>query len=150
MTGNAKIRSEDLRRLAAARLTRNLAALPAPPADPPAPVTDSSSSRDSTWGPRLRLWSSPSDQPGWARPALLVITALAVLSYTWHMGTTIEIYYAAAVRSMSQSWHDFFFGAFDPAGTVTVDKLPGAMWVQALVGAALRLPRVGDPAASGG
>jgi 4-amino-4-deoxy-L-arabinose transferase-like glycosyltransferase len=33
---------------------------------------------------------------------------------------------------MSQSWHDFVFGAFDPAGTVTVDKLPGALWVQAL------------------
>ena len=33
---------------------------------------------------------------------------------------------------MSTSWHDFLFGAFDPAGTVTVDKLPGALWVQAL------------------
>jgi 4-amino-4-deoxy-L-arabinose transferase-like glycosyltransferase len=33
---------------------------------------------------------------------------------------------------MSQSWHDFVFGAFDPAGIVTVDKLPGALWVQAL------------------
>jgi 4-amino-4-deoxy-L-arabinose transferase-like glycosyltransferase len=36
------------------------------------------------------------------------------------------------VRSMSASWRDFWFGAFDPAGTVTVDKLPGALWVQAL------------------
>ena len=33
---------------------------------------------------------------------------------------------------MSQSWHNFLFGAFDPWGTVTVDKLPGAFWVQAL------------------
>jgi 4-amino-4-deoxy-L-arabinose transferase-like glycosyltransferase len=33
---------------------------------------------------------------------------------------------------MSQSWHNFIFGAFDPWGTVTVDKLPGALWVQAL------------------
>jgi 4-amino-4-deoxy-L-arabinose transferase-like glycosyltransferase len=33
---------------------------------------------------------------------------------------------------MSASWHDFLFGAFDPAGTVTLDKLPGAFWVQAL------------------
>jgi 4-amino-4-deoxy-L-arabinose transferase-like glycosyltransferase len=30
------------------------------------------------------------------------------------------------------SWHDFIFGAFDPAGTMTVDKLPGALWLQAL------------------
>ena len=33
---------------------------------------------------------------------------------------------------MSQSRHDFLFGAFDPLGTITVDKLPGALWVQAL------------------
>src|ERR1700733_8430820 len=38
----------------------------------------------------------------------------------------------AAARSMSESWHDFIFGAFDPAGTVTVDKLPGELWLQAL------------------
>jgi 4-amino-4-deoxy-L-arabinose transferase-like glycosyltransferase len=36
------------------------------------------------------------------------------------------------VRSMAGSWHDFAFGAFDPAGTVSLDKLPGAFWVQAL------------------
>jgi hypothetical protein len=39
-------------------------------------------------------------------------------------------FYGAAARSMSESWHDFIFAAFDPAGTVTVDKLPGALWVQ--------------------
>ena len=33
---------------------------------------------------------------------------------------------------MAHSWHDFVFGAFDPAGTITVDKLPGAFWLQAL------------------
>ncbi len=29
------------------------------------------------------------------------------------------------------SWHDFVFAAFDPAGTISVDKLPGALWLQA-------------------
>jgi hypothetical protein len=38
----------------------------------------------------------------------------------------LEFYYAAAVRSMSGSWHNFIFGAFDPAGTISLDKLPGA------------------------
>ena len=47
-------------------------------------------------------------------------------------GASVESFYGAAARSMSESWHDFIFGAFDPAGTVTVDKLPGALWVQAL------------------
>jgi 4-amino-4-deoxy-L-arabinose transferase-like glycosyltransferase len=47
-------------------------------------------------------------------------------------GASLEAFYGAAARSMSSSWHNFFFGAFDPAGTVTLDKLPGALWPQAL------------------
>ena len=67
------------------------------------------------------------------RLALTAIAALAGLLYAWAMGRdTLEYYYAAADRSMSMSWHDFIFGAFDPAGTITVDKLPGALWLQAL------------------
>jgi 4-amino-4-deoxy-L-arabinose transferase-like glycosyltransferase len=63
----------------------------------------------------------------------MAIAALAGLLYAWAMGQdTLEYYYAAADRSMSVSWHDFMFGAFDPAGTITVDKLPGALWLQAL------------------
>jgi 4-amino-4-deoxy-L-arabinose transferase-like glycosyltransferase len=81
---------------------------------------------------RLQVWRSPPGQPTWARPTLLFVAALSGLAYSWHIGSEIEIFYAAAVRSMSQSWHNFAFGAFDPAGTITVDKLPGAMWVQAL------------------
>jgi len=67
------------------------------------------------------------------RLALMAIAALAGLLYAWAMGQgTLEYYYAAADRSMAMSWHDFVFGAFDPAGTITVDKLPGALWLQAL------------------
>jgi 4-amino-4-deoxy-L-arabinose transferase-like glycosyltransferase len=67
------------------------------------------------------------------RSVIVVIAALAGLSYAWELGRDpLEPYYAAAVRSMSGSWHDFIFGAFDPAGTITLDKLPGAFWVQAL------------------
>jgi 4-amino-4-deoxy-L-arabinose transferase-like glycosyltransferase len=80
-----------------------------------------------------RFWRSPVDQPPWARPALLAIAAIAALTYAWGMnGAALEVFYGAAARSMSSSWHDFFFGAFDPAGTITVDKLPGALWPQAL------------------
>ncbi len=79
-----------------------------------------------------RLWRSPEDQPRWARPALLVLTVAAGFLYAWNATGNLEIYYAAAVRSMSTSWHDFVFASFDPAGTISVDKLPGAFWVQAL------------------
>jgi 4-amino-4-deoxy-L-arabinose transferase-like glycosyltransferase len=82
---------------------------------------------------RLRFWRSPPDQPRWARPALLAVTALAMAGYAWGIGNvTLEPFYGAAARSMSLSWHNFIFGAFDPWGTITVDKLPGALWVQAL------------------
>ena len=69
----------------------------------------------------------------WVRPALAVIAALAALSYAWSINhDMVDGYYAATVRSMAGSWHDFVFGAFDPAGTITLDKLPGAFWIQAL------------------
>lgn len=77
-------------------------------------------------------WRVALDRPAWARPALLVLALVAGLGYAWNATGNLEIYYAAAVRSMSMSWHNFFFGAFDPAGTITLDKLPGAFWVQAL------------------
>ena len=85
------------------------------------------------WRRFLTPWRSPADQPAWARPALLAIAAVAAVAYGWGMaGASVEPFYGAAARSMSGSWHDFIFGAFDPAGTVTVDKLPGELWVQAL------------------
>jgi len=67
------------------------------------------------------------------RAVLVFLAGLAGLSYGWAASRDpLEPYYAAAVRSMALSWHNFAFGAFDPAGTITLDKLPGAFWVQAL------------------
>lgn len=41
-------------------------------------------------------------------------------------------YYTAAVRSMLQDRHNFFFAAFDPAGFISIDKPPLALWLQVL------------------
>lgn len=41
-------------------------------------------------------------------------------------------YYAAAVRSMTESWHAFFFASFDKAGFASVDKPPVGLWIQAI------------------
>jgi 4-amino-4-deoxy-L-arabinose transferase-like glycosyltransferase len=73
-------------------------------------------------------------QPAWARPLLLLIAAVAAWSYAWRASrpVNIEIYHAAAARSMTTGMSRFFFGAFDPAGTVTAGKLPGALWLQAV------------------
>jgi 4-amino-4-deoxy-L-arabinose transferase-like glycosyltransferase len=35
-------------------------------------------------------------------------------------------YYSAGVRSMSLSWHNFFYTSFDPAGFMSIDKPPVA------------------------
>ena len=39
-------------------------------------------------------------------------------------------YYAAAVKNMLTSWHNFFFVSFD-SGFVSVDKPPLGLWIQA-------------------
>jgi 4-amino-4-deoxy-L-arabinose transferase-like glycosyltransferase len=71
--------------------------------------------------------------PRGVHPLLVVFAGLSGLAYAWGSPTEgLEPYYAAAVRSMSTSWHNFFFAAVDPAGTISVDKLPGALWLQAL------------------
>ncbi len=81
----------------------------------------------------MPTWRRMSQRVWLRRLALTAIAALAGLLYAWAMSQgTLEYYYAAADRSMSMSWHNFIFGAFDPAGTITVDKLPGALWIQAL------------------
>ena len=101
-----------------------------------APATTQDSPRErpklSNWR-GMPSWRRMSQQAWLRRLALAAIASLAGLLYAWAMGQdTLEYYYAAADRSMSMSWHNFIFGAFDPAGTITVDKLPGALWIQAL------------------
>jgi 4-amino-4-deoxy-L-arabinose transferase-like glycosyltransferase len=64
---------------------------------------------------------------------LTILAALSATIYLWALnaGQRSE-YYAAIAVSMSQTWSNFFFGALDPAGTVTLDKIPGSYWFPAL------------------
>ena len=77
---------------------------------------------------------APDRRRRWPHYAILALIAvLAGLAYAWAANQdNLEPYYAGAVRSMSVSWHNFIFGAVDPAGTISLDKLPGAFWLQAL------------------
>jgi 4-amino-4-deoxy-L-arabinose transferase-like glycosyltransferase len=43
-----------------------------------------------------------------------------------------NVFYAAGVKSMLGSFHNFLFASFDPGGLITVDKPPLALWVQAV------------------
>lgn len=101
-------------------------------------------------------WRSPDGQPSYARPALLVITAFSVVLYAWGIEhSQFHSFYANAVRSMTESWKGFFFGSFDPGNSITLDKLPGFLWPQALSARvfgfhpwALTLPQVIEGVAS--
>ena len=56
--------------------------------------------------------------------AFLNFFRLGQVGYSFH-------YYAATVKSMLTSWHNFFFASFDPGGFVSVDKPPLGLWIQA-------------------
>ena len=67
-------------------------------------------------------------------PELLGLIALAGTLNLWALSRNgwANEYYAAAVRSMSSSWHNFLFGSLDSSGVMTVDKPPLALWIQSL------------------
>jgi 4-amino-4-deoxy-L-arabinose transferase-like glycosyltransferase len=68
------------------------------------------------------------------RPELWALLALSGVLNLWDLSRNgwANVYYSAAVRSMSSSWHDFLYAAFDRGGVMTVDKPPLALWVQSL------------------
>jgi len=65
----------------------------------------------------------------WAALALITLAA-AVLRLLYIGKVSPDPFYDAAVRSMSLSWHNFFFGAFEPGGSVSIDKPPIDLWFQ--------------------
>ncbi|MDT0115469.1 glycosyltransferase family 39 protein [Microbacterium sp. PRF11] len=69
---------------------------------------------------------------GWPL-GLAVVGVVALVLTGWQVwaGAPSE-YYASIALSMSRSWSNFLFGAVDPAGTVTLDKIPGSFWIPAL------------------
>jgi 4-amino-4-deoxy-L-arabinose transferase-like glycosyltransferase len=63
--------------------------------------------------------------------ALALITALAAALRLVDLGAVrLDPFYDAAVRSMGVSWHNFFFGAYEPGGSVSIDKPPVDLWLQ--------------------
>src|SRR3954452_13475092 len=66
------------------------------------------------------------------RLALATILALSAFLNLFRLTNEgyANIYYAAAVKDMLISWHNFFFVSFD-SGFVSVDKPPLGLWIQA-------------------
>jgi 4-amino-4-deoxy-L-arabinose transferase-like glycosyltransferase len=69
-------------------------------------------------------------------PQLVAISAVAVLAGAlrlWSLGQVPgDPFYDAAVRSMPLSLHNFLLGAYEPGGSLAVDKPPLDLWLQVL------------------
>jgi 4-amino-4-deoxy-L-arabinose transferase-like glycosyltransferase len=82
-------------------------------------------------GPRSQLRPPPVSSYQWAALGLITVAA-AVLRLLYINKVSPDPFYDAAVRSMTLSWHNFFFGAFEPGGSVSIDKPPIDLWLQVL------------------
>ncbi|HTA35325.1 MAG TPA: glycosyltransferase family 39 protein [Solirubrobacteraceae bacterium] len=72
---------------------------------------------------------SPVRTREWALLALITLAAAALRLIAIGKVET-DPFYDAAVRSMGLSWHNFFFGAFEPGASVSIDKPPVDLWLQ--------------------
>jgi 4-amino-4-deoxy-L-arabinose transferase-like glycosyltransferase len=65
--------------------------------------------------------------------ALVLITIAAGVLRLVALGPVpLDPFYDAAVRSMSLTLHNFFFGAYDPSGSLGIDKPPIDLWLQVI------------------
>ena len=68
---------------------------------------------------------------------LIILTLIGILSFCLNFYAISKYgygneYYAAAIKSMTMNFKNFFFLAFDPSGMVSVDKPPLGLWIQAI------------------
>ncbi len=63
---------------------------------------------------------------------LILLAALILNTYNIWQDNAANQYYLAAVKSMTQSFHNFFFASFDSSGFVSVDKPPLVLWIQTI------------------
>ncbi|MCW3066807.1 MAG: phospholipid carrier-dependent glycosyltransferase [Solirubrobacterales bacterium] len=83
--------------------------------------------------PRVRVRRPDVRVEHLALPALCLICACALALRLVELSqVTANPFYDAAVRSMGRSWHNFFLGAFEPGGRLSIDKPAVDLWLQVL------------------
>lgn len=91
----------------------------------------------STTGPSgISGWLRRDSRPWWSTPAMVLIGALAGVLYLHRLSTNAmsNTFYAAAVKSGTESWKALFFGSLDRSSFITVDKPPASLWVMEISG----------------
>jgi 4-amino-4-deoxy-L-arabinose transferase-like glycosyltransferase len=81
------------------------------------------------------LWAVATDHPRRNQPlteriGLAVLLVGSAVLYLWNLSASGNgnEFYAAAVQAGTKSWKAFFFGSFDSANFITVDKPPASLW----------------------
>src|SRR3954453_203231 len=77
-------------------------------------------------------WRTVLSPPVWA--ALSVTVVAGYFRLRGLSGSHANPFYDAAVRSMGESWRNFFYGAYDPSAQLAVDKPPVDLWLQVASG----------------
>ncbi len=82
------------------------------------------------------MTSEPPPLPSrrWERPALATLLVLTAALYLWSLSSSgwANPYYSAAAQAAGSSWKAWFFGSFDAASAITVDKPPASLWAMGL------------------
>ena len=84
---------------------------------------------------RLRqVMSGPAEESAWVRLALVVLLLGTAALYVIDLSASgmANEFYAAAVKSGTQSLKAWLFGSLDAANSITVDKPPASLWIMVL------------------
>jgi 4-amino-4-deoxy-L-arabinose transferase-like glycosyltransferase len=100
------------------------------PSAPPPPAT---ASRPVRRGLRAAV-AGPVDDPRWARPLLWLLLGATAALYLVDLSSSgmANEFYAAAVKSGTESLRAWLFGSLDAGGAITVDKPPVSLWLMVL------------------
>ncbi|MFC7677129.1 ArnT family glycosyltransferase [Mycolicibacterium sp. GCM10028919] len=67
----------------------------------------------------------------WERAAFGALIAITAVLYLWNLSASgwANAFYSAAAQAGASNWTAMLFGSSDAGNAITVDKIPGALWV---------------------
>ncbi|MGV1003841.1 MAG: ArnT family glycosyltransferase [Candidatus Nanopelagicales bacterium] len=106
--------------------------LPPPTGEPVIAVPPPTAPRaESPAGAARSATARPEPTPHTRRLLLALLLLGTAVLYIWGLSKNgwANAFYSAAAQAGGESWKAWFFGSFDAANAITVDKPPAALWV---------------------